>query len=225
VKRAVPIVPTIIVALAALLMVRLGIWQLHRLHEKEALLARYAANATRPPLPLAALFPVSDDGLYRRTSAYCLDVVKWQAAAGRAADGSSGWRHVASCRTGAEGPGVAVDIGVSANAAAPAWKGGPVSGRLTRASSDQPLIARLFGRAPPPASPLIVSDTPAAGLKPSAQPNPADVPNNHLSYAVQWFLFAGVALAVYAVALWQRWRKHTASNPRHPGESRDPGLD
>jgi surfeit locus 1 family protein len=100
-----------------------------------------------------------------------------------------------------------------------------VSGRLTRAPSDQPLIGRLFGHPAPPASPMIVSDRPAPGLKSSAQPNPADIPNNHLSYAVQWFLFAATALVIYAVALWQRWKKKVAPNPGHPGESRDPGLD
>jgi cytochrome oxidase assembly protein ShyY1 len=205
-RRVVPIVPTIIVALAVLLMVRLGFWQLHRLHEKEALLARYAANATKPPLPFAALFPIGDDALYRRTSAYCLNVVKWQAEAGRAADGASGWRHIASCRTGAEGPGIVVDMGVSADAAAPAWTGGPVSGRLTQAPSSQPLVARLL-RKPIVSSPMIVSDSAAPGLKPTAPPNPSDVPNNHLAYAVQWFLFAAVALVIYGILLWQRARK------------------
>ena len=225
-KRALPIVPTIIVALAVLLMVRLGVWQLHRLHEKEALLARYAANATRPPLPLAALFPVTDEALYRRTSAFCLSVASWRTGAGRSADGTAGWRHIAACRTGVEGPGILVDMGVSAESAAPPWKGGPVRGRLTRAPDAQPWLARFFRSGPPtPATPLIVSDTPAPGLKPTTQPNPADIPNNHLSYAVQWFLFAGVALAVYAAALWQRWKKRLASSARHPGESRDPGQD
>ena len=211
-KRAVPIMPTIIVVLAAVLMVRLGIWQLHRLHEKEALLARYAANQTKRPLPFVALFPVNDDSLYRRTSAFCLNVVGWKAEAGRSADGASGWRHIASCRTGAEGPGIAVDMGVSGDSAAPNWKGGPVSGRLTWSSSGQPLIARLFATPETP-SPLIVSDTAAPGLKPTIQPNPADIPNNHLSYAVQWFLFAGVALIIYAVALWQRARKVALNAP------------
>ena len=205
-RRVVPIVPTIIVALAVLLMVRLGFWQLHRLHEKEALLARYAANAAKPPLPVAALFPIRDDALYRRSSAYCLNVVKWQAEAGRGADGASGWRHIASCRTGAEGPGIVVDMGVSAESAAPAWNGGPVSGRLTQAPNSQPLVARLLGK-PIVSSPMIVSDKAALGLKPTAQPNPSDIPNNHLAYAVQWFLFAAVALIIYGVLLWQRARK------------------
>jgi len=211
-KRRVPIVPTIIVLLAALLMVRLGFWQIHRLHEKQALLARYTANQAKPPLPLAALFPVDDGALYRRTSAYCLSVPSWRAEAGRAGDGTPGWRHIAACRTGAEGPGILVDMGISADSAAPAWTGGPVRGRLTWAPSSQPLIARLFGRPPPP-TPMIVSDIAAPGLKPTAQPNPADIPNNHLSYAVQWFLFAAIALIIYAVALWQRARKVALTPP------------
>lgn len=45
----------------------------------------------------------------------------------------------------------------------------------------------------------------------SAPPSPDTIPNNHLSYAVQWFLFAGIAAVIYALALRQRWRKE-ASN-------------
>jgi len=211
-KRAIPILPTIIVVAAALLMVRLGIWQLHRLHEKEHLLARYTANQAKPPLPFVALFPVSDDALYRRTSATCLGVTDWRAQAGRAADGSPGWRHIAACRTGAEGPGLLVDMGISADPAAPAWKGGPISGRLTWAPSSLPLVARLFATPPAP-TPMIVSDAAAPGLRPTAQPNPSDIPNNHLAYAVQWFLFAAIALIIYGVALRQRARKVALTPP------------
>jgi cytochrome oxidase assembly protein ShyY1 len=214
-RRAIPIVPTIVVLLAALLMVRLGFWQIHRLHEKEALLARYGANQARPPLPLVALFPVNESALYRRTSANCLAVVRWRAAAGRAADGAPGWRHIAACRTGAEGPGVTVDMGISADSAAPAWKGGPVSGRLVWAPSSQPLVARLFATPAVPI-PMIVSQTPAPGLKPTLQPDPSDIPNNHFAYAVQWFLFAAVALIIYGLALWQRNRstEHSRDLPK-----------
>jgi surfeit locus 1 family protein len=48
---------------------------------------------------------------------------------------------------------------------------------------------------------MIVSDTGLAGLKPSPRPDPAEVPNNHLAYAVQWFLFAAVAVIIYPLAL------------------------
>jgi cytochrome oxidase assembly protein ShyY1 len=35
-------------------------------------------------------------------------------------------------------------------------------------------------------------------------PNPEDVPNNHLSYAVQWFAFAGIAAGIYLLAVRRR---------------------
>lgn len=201
--RRIPIVSTIVVLAAALLMARLGVWQLHRLHEKEALLARYAANRGKPQLPFVALFPVTDDALYRRSSAYCLDVVGWKASAGRDRQGVAGYRHIATCRTGAEGPGIAVDVGVSQSPAAPAWRGGQVTGRITWVPVATPLIAQLVATPPAP-SPMIVSVVAAAGLAPSEQPDPAGIPNNHLSYAVQWFIFAGLAILVYGIALWRR---------------------
>ena len=52
---------------------------------------------------------------------------------------------------------------------------------------------------------MLVSAAAAPGLEPSAKPSPADIPNNHRAYAVQWFLFAGVALLIYALALRRRW--------------------
>jgi surfeit locus 1 family protein len=51
---------------------------------------------------------------------------------------------------------------------------------------------------------MLVSDRPAPGLTANAPPDPASVPNNHLAYAVQWFLFAAVAVVVYVVALRRR---------------------
>lgn len=212
-SRRVPIVPTILVIAAALLMMRLGVWQLHRLHEKEALLARYSANIGRPPIAFPTLHPATDDMLYRRSSGLCREPVSWQVEAGRSRAGATGWRHIALCRTGAAGPGLAVDMGVSQSPAAPAWRGGQVHGRITWRPSSRPLIARLF--APPPApAPMIVSDIAAPGLEPTAPPDPSAIPNNHLSYAVQWFIFAALALIVYALALRRR------GAPVAPGEPR-----
>jgi cytochrome oxidase assembly protein ShyY1 len=216
VTRHIPILATIVVVAAALLMVGLGFWQLQRLQEKEALLARYTANVTKPPLPFAALFPVTEEALYRRTSAYCLDVLDWKTEAGRGIDGRSGWRHIASCRTGAEGPGIIVDVGVSAGPTAPTWSGGPVRGRLTEAPNGEPLIERLLSKRVI-SSPMIVSEVAAPGLVPSAPPNPQNIPNNHLSYAVQWFIFATLALIIYGVALWQRGRRRARGSAADTG--------
>ena len=59
--------------------------------------------------------------------------------------------------------------------------------------------------------PRLVADPPLAGLQANARPDPSDIPNNHLSYAVQWFLFAATALVIYAIAL----RKRLAAKPPH----------
>ena len=54
----------------------------------------------------------------------------------------------------------------------------------------------------------VVADPPLAGLAAIAAPDPNDLPNNHWSYAIQWFLFALVALVIYGIAL----RKRLASS-------------
>jgi surfeit locus 1 family protein len=71
------------------------------------------------------------------------------------------------------------------------WPGGEVAGVL---------LAQPKGKFD------IIADPPLAGLEANARPDPADIPNNHLAYAVQWFLFAGVALVIYALALRKRMR-------------------
>jgi cytochrome oxidase assembly protein ShyY1 len=53
----------------------------------------------------------------------------------------------------------------------------------------------------------LVAATAAPGLQPSAPPSIEQIPNNHRSYAVQWFAFAGIALVIYALALRKRLRE------------------
>ena len=50
----------------------------------------------------------------------------------------------------------------------------------------------------------IIANPPLAGLSANAVPDPSDLPNNHLAYAVQWFLFALTALVIYFLALRKR---------------------
>ena len=44
--RRLPVLATLIVLVAVGIMVRLGLWQMDRMHEKDALLARYAQAAS-----------------------------------------------------------------------------------------------------------------------------------------------------------------------------------
>ena len=185
--RRVPLWPTLVVLLAAGVMIRLGFWQLDRLHQKEALLARYAQtrsiSADAPyPRNTAEAAPV----LYRHAAIDCISVADVETVAGRSARGQSGVSHVATCNL-AGGGRARVVLGWSREPVVPDWRGGRVAGVI----------------AP---GPRLVADTPLPGLEASARPDPADIPNNHLSYAVQWFLFAGVALVIYALAARGRLR-------------------
>jgi len=201
-RRRFPIVATILVALAVSAMIGLGIWQLQRRTEKLAELKVLAANPARPPiaLPIPA---VGDDLLFRRATAFCLRPVSFSTEGA----GNAGFRVIARCATGAEGPGFAVQLGTTRDAGfKPHWTGGKVAGIISHAPSHVSLIAGLFGKHPPREL-LLVADTPAAGLAANTVPGLDSIPNNHLSYAVQWFLFAAVALVIYALALRRRQRK------------------
>jgi surfeit locus 1 family protein len=201
-----PLIPTILVAAAVATMIALGIWQLRRSDEKEALRAQYERNLTLPPIALPMGAVVDPSLLYRRASAFCLDVVEWRMTGGQSASGRGGTRFIASCRTGAEGPGFAAEMGVSPDPKAkPAWKGGEVAGRIVAEPRSGRLFERLAGKSPP-ARPMIVAERPAPGLEASAPPA-AEVANNSFSYALQWFFFAAAAAVIYVLALRRRQRE------------------
>ena len=195
-----PVLPTIIVSAAVATMIGLGIWQLQRMDWKEGLIARYATASGLPPVAWPNVPPDDDELLYRRAHGFCMEVTGWRAVAGRNAQGQSGWSHIASCRTGAEGPGMQVDKGWSTSAGAPAWRGGEVRGVIAPDSRHR---IRL------------VAEEAADGLQPSARPDPSETPNNHFFYAIQWFLFAGIAALIYVLALRRRQRS-SASPPSPP---------
>ncbi|WP_414900547.1 SURF1 family cytochrome oxidase biogenesis protein [Sphingomonas flavalba] len=187
--KRLPLIPTVIVALAVALMIGLGIWQLQRAQWKAALLATYAAAHDQPPVAYPTVPDPRNAPLFRRSSALCVEVVGWRSTSGRNLAGVPGWSHIAQCRRGAEGPGFQAVMGWSDRPDDPAWTGGPVTGVI---APDSQHVIRL------------VASEPAPGLQAAAAPSPEDIPNNHLSYAVQWFLFAGVAMIIYGLALRRR---------------------
>lgn len=196
--RKLPIVPTILVTLAVAVMIGLGFWQLDRMQQKEALLATYVAAAGKPPIGWPAMPPKDPLPLFRNATGNCLEVTGFRTAPGQNLRGEPGFLVIADCRTGAEGPGVAVELGWSKDPnAGRAYQGGLVSGLIAPDSRSR---MRL------------VAATPGPGLQASAAPSPESIPNNHFSYAIQWFLFAAIALIIYFLALRGRWRKEDVAN-------------
>jgi cytochrome oxidase assembly protein ShyY1 len=193
-----PLLPTILVAAAVATMIGLGVWQLQRMGEKKALIARFHQASKVPPIAWPSVPPAGNELLYRKATGFCTEVMGWRAVAGRSASGETGWSHIAACRTGGlEGPGMQVDMGWSKSSAAPAgWRGGEVSGVI---APDSTYRIRL------------ISARPAPGLQTSAPPSPEATPNNHLMYAIQWFFFALAAAIIYLLAL--RRRQHREKLP------------
>ncbi len=186
-SRRIPVIPTIVVLAAVATMIALGIWQLQRREWKEGLIARYQQAQTMSsnvpwPQDSAAL----ERALFRASQFDCRRVLAIDSMAGTSAAGQSGWKHVARCEV--DGGGEArVALGWSAEPRAPQWRGGPVAGTIG------------------PGGVLYAAKV-APSLGPLAPPDPNDLPNNHLMYAGQWFLFALTALVIYALALRKRWQ-------------------
>jgi len=197
--RRLPVIATIVVVAAVAAMISLGIWQLRRAKWKEGLLARYERAEKLPPIvwPTVPL-KNADLPLFRHATGMCLRPVGKRTAGGESLGGEAGYVQIVDCMTGAEGPGMSVVIGWSKDPNARFnWAGGPVSGII---APDRRTGMRL------------VAATAAPGLQPSAPPSIEQIPNNHRSYAVQWFAFAGIALVIYALAL----RKRLGEERREP---------
>ena len=188
-----PVIPTIIVALAVATMVALGVWQLQRKGQKEALVARYEAAAGLPAVTWPVVPDPSSLPLFQRSSVMCIRVIKIESVSGSNVSGKAGFAHVASCQTGgAEGPGARVAIGWSERPQSPKWGGGLVNGLI--APDGRQLIK------------LVSSDAPA-GLEILAPPSPSQIPNNHLLYAIQWFIFAIAAAIIFVLAVRKRTKQ------------------
>ena len=226
-----PVFSSLLVAAAVAVMIGLGLWQLQRLHWKEALLAQYRAALGAPDLPelprgfytrhdirtSAAAQKAFDSLSFRKVRVRCTLLGEARSAtpilagvgtsleiAGHNRAGLTGYRHIQSCSTEPFQGRILVDLG---------WSRGPkplvvpqelvaVTGRLI---PSHELTDRM--EPDPDTDPiplLLVSDVPWPGLEPSAAPGIEAIPNNHLFYAIQWFFFAGAALVIYILALRKR---------------------
>ena len=188
---------TLLVAAAAGFMVHLGFWQLDRLHQKEAMINRYAAALSQPAdvgFELNKIQLIDYPEPYYHAHVNCYAVGEIEQMAGRNSTGQTGWAHLAHClyRNGRGRMGAArIVIGWSRDLQPVHWAGGDATGIIVPETRD---LLKWH----------IVADPPLVGLQPNARPDPRNLPNNHLSYAVQWFLFAATAVVIYGLALRKR---------------------
>ena len=150
--------------------------------------------------PLAGLLLHGDQlPLFRHATGVCLRIVSERAIGGENRAGEPGYVHIVDCQTGAEGPGMSVEVGWSKDPNAKVnWAGGPVSGVI---APDRQHRMRLVAASSPP------------GLEPSKVPDVTSVspitPAGHRGYAATWFGLAVIALITYALAVRKRWKQGT----------------
>jgi cytochrome oxidase assembly protein ShyY1 len=193
-----PIVMSLIVAAGVAVLISLGAWQVKRAREKEQLIARFEQAEKLPPI-IWPTVPLRDDQLplFRHATGVCLRPAAKRAIAGENAAGDTGYVQIVDCATGAEGPGMSVEVGWSKDPNAKVnWAGGPVSGIIV---PDRHARMRLVAGTAPP------------GLQPSKPPEVSTVspitPAIHRGYAATWFSLAAIAVIIYGLALRKRLRE------------------
>jgi surfeit locus 1 family protein len=191
--RKFPILATLVVIAAVAIMIGLGLWQIERAEWKDGLVEQYKHASSERPMAFPTTPMTGEPPLFRWATGYCLRPVTHRATAGSNRQGESGYVHIVHCATGAEGPGMAVELGWSKDPQAKwQWQGGPVTGIIT---PDRERRIRLVAASAP------------KGLEPSALPSVDAIPRNHRMYAITWFSFAGIALLIYFLALRARRRE------------------
>lgn len=223
-QRLIPVVPTLTVAVLLAVLASLGFWQIDRMHQKEAMLARYRANSAAAPEPLPAQIADPEGYAFRRVRLDCAFEGAARLSPGASPAGKAGQHVYALCREAGRAERVVVDLGwrpLQASAPSVAGLSARIEG-IARPWAGDTTVERLSGAARvSPASfvtdaaiaPVFVQAervAPARGsVFPEIEPSPVrpeEVPNNHRSYAIQWFLFAATLLVIYGSYLY-RWRR------------------
>ena len=199
---------------------RLGVWQLGRLRERRAANVQIAAARAAPPANMPPV-PADVAGLAERriVARGRYDHAHEFIIRGEVLQGVPGVRIVTPLLLGDGGPAVLVDRGFlpapdavtvdprgseepgeqtvrGIGLTVPAGPGEPIehAGRSTWRRLD---LAALRGRLPYAVLPVYIKQSPDSALPsfPRREELPPTDDGPHLSYAVQWFLFAGMAVA------------------------------
>ncbi|MFH5774721.1 SURF1 family protein [Paracoccus sp. NGMCC 1.201697] len=211
--------PLIIGVLGTAILISLGVWQLGRLEWKEDMLAQIQSRIEGPPRPLPARYepemkytPVTLSG---RTTGDEIDVLSGTRESG------GGYQIVSAFVTDdgrrilldrgfvdqdhRHAPRPPVDLAVIGNLHWPGEKSSstpaPNLSENIWFARDVPAMAEKLGT-----EPLLVVAAQVSGDAQGIEPIPVaiqGIPNNHLSYAVQWFMIAAVWAGMTVALIWR----------------------
>jgi surfeit locus 1 family protein len=240
------IIGWVLVVAGAALFIRLGIWQLDRLDERVASNRLIEQNLGAPPEPLATVLAEPGDLAYRHAVAVGEYAPAYEVLLrNRSLNDENGF-HVLTPLVLSSGGTLLVDRGwVSLEFDQPPVMTPPlgtveVTGVLRPSATASrfgpkdpaagrldvvfwPDLERLSSQMPGTLEPMYLelrSQTPEAA---TTQPIPADDPvldnGPHLSYAIQWFSFALIAVVGYVLLL----RRRSGARRESEGAGRPPG--
>ena len=208
--KRVPWFPTLLTFVMLTVLISLGIWQLQRRTWKHELIAQLEAAQTQPLLePVDYFKAMTGDASvqYRRAELPCSPgtVLPYDLKGGSSATGTSGYLVLVSCRPNRQPPDIVAVAG---------WTKRPDAARvplLVDTVFTGIIIERPYGDAPGRPQFMLIPDTAVPPLAPSRMPTPQDLPDNHLSYAGQWFGLAVVLAVIYGLWLRRRLRGETVA--------------
>jgi surfeit locus 1 family protein len=229
---------TALMLAALVVLIGLGLWQLQRLEWKEGLIAKIEARTKAPPIGLedaaAMAAQGQDPSYYRVRVSGRFDHAKERYLFAPSNEGRGGWHLIAPLKT-EDGETVLIDRGfVPDNLKAPALHAkGEVEGvvavtgivRLPDRQGlftpdnepeanrwfwrDRDALARsMFPGESVRVAPFFLEAEKGNGGWPEGGQTRLDLPNNHLQYAITWFLLAAALLGVYGAYVWKAKSRH-----------------
>ena len=205
--KRIPVWPTLIVLVMLATLVSLGVWQLQRRAWKADLIAQLETAPLAPllePRDFLAAMQGTKSIQYRRAELPCAPgtVLPYDLKGGSSASGNSGYLVLVSCRPNRKAPDIVAVAG---------WTWRPDAARVPITVDTVftgLIIEKPYGDAANRPAFMLIPDTAVPPLQPSRLPTPQDLPDNHLSYAGQWFGLAVALATIYA--LWLRNRRKLA---------------
>jgi surfeit locus 1 family protein len=233
----------VLVIIVMVSFVRLGFWQLRRLDERHAYERLAASRLADPPAPVAEVLSAGPDAVaFRRvTVTGTFDPAREVVLYGRSQDGRTG-NHVLTPLRLDDGSAIAVDRGwvPLEEASPPIAVAAPPPGEVrvtgvlfpsevTSSPSDVATgttfakldLPRLAAQVPYPLAPVYIlesgQDPPQNDLPRIAPlPDPAESPP-HLSYAIQWFSFAAIAVVGFVILVRREYRRSLRADGDYAG--------